>query len=179
MSLLGGSVETRFSNPVEFAWRVASTLNAECYLFPAPLVVNSAETKRVMIEECGLEPIFRMAQKLDLAVVSAGDIGQNSTSLVRHLITAREHRELIELGCVGDVMCNFLDADGNLVAHPLNDRVMSISLDTLQSAGHIVLASGGEQRVAAIHAAIKNLRCNTLVTDELAARALLKLAEER
>ena len=89
------------ANPVEFAWRIAAALNAECFLFPAPLVVNSAETKRTLIQECGLEPLYRMAQKMDLAVVSVGDINQNSTSLVRHMITAREHRELVELGCVG------------------------------------------------------------------------------
>jgi DNA-binding transcriptional regulator LsrR (DeoR family) len=179
MSLLGGSVETRFSNPVEFAWRIASALDAECYLFPAPLVVNSAETKRTLIAECGLEPIFRLAQSMDLAVVSTGDINQNSTSLVRNLISAREHQELIDLGCVGDLMCNFLDADGKLVSHPLNDRVMSVGLDTLHKAGHIVLASGGQSRVAAIYAAIRCVGCHTLVTDELAARALLKLARSR
>ena len=179
MSLLGGAVETRFSNPVEFAWRIAAALNADCFLFPAPLVVNSAETKRTLIQECGLEPLYRMAQKMDLAVVSVGDINLNSTSLVRHLITAREHRELVELGCVGDVMCNFLDADGQLVPHPLNNRVMSIDLDTLRTAGHIVLATGGEFRAAAIHAAIKRIGCHTLITDELAARALLRLAQAK
>ena len=179
MSLLGGAVETRFSNPVEFAWRIASALNAECYLFPAPLVVDSAETKRRLIEECGLDKLYKLAQNMDLAIVSTGDISQNSTSLTRHLINAREHRELLELGCIGDVMCNFLDADGNLVAHPINERVMSIGLDTLRNAGHVVIASGGEHRASAIYAAIRKIGCHTLVTDESAAKALLALARER
>jgi DNA-binding transcriptional regulator LsrR (DeoR family) len=175
MSLLGGSVETKFSNPVEFAWRIAGALRAECYLFPAPLVVDSAATKRVLIERCGLEPLYRMAGKLDLAVISAGDINRSSTSLVRHLVAAEELEELVELGCVGDVMCNFLDAEGNLLRHPLNDRVMSVDLDTLRTAEHIVLASGGEVRAPIIHATIKRLGCHSLVTDESAARALLQM----
>lgn len=62
LSLLGGAVETRFANPVEFSWRLASALNAECYLFPAPLVVDSAETKRRLIQPCGLDKLYDMAE---------------------------------------------------------------------------------------------------------------------
>ncbi|HEX7108046.1 MAG TPA: sugar-binding domain-containing protein, partial [Aestuariivirga sp.] len=65
--------------------------------------------------------------------------------------------------------------EGRLVQHPLNNRVMSVDLDTLHTAGHIVLATGGKFRAAAIHAAIKRIGCHTLITDELAARALLRL----
>jgi DNA-binding transcriptional regulator LsrR (DeoR family) len=182
MSLLGGAVETRFANPVEFAWRLAGALDAECYLFPAPLVVDSAETKRRLIEACGLSRLYNLAKSLDLAIVSVGDIGDaggsGATSLTRHLITEREREELIALGCVGDVMCNFFDAGGHAVAHPLNDRVMSISLPTLRTAKHVVIASGGAHRAAALHAAIENFGCQTLVTDDGAGRALLALVAQ-
>ena len=177
MSLLGGSVETRIANPVEFAWRLANVLEAECYLYPAPLVVDSPETRRRLIEDCGLGKLNTLAERLDLAIISAGDIGPHATSLVRHLITPNELRELVDQGCVGDVMCNFLDADGKLVPHPLNDRIMSVGLGRLRKAGHKVLASGGANRARAIFAAIKCVGCNTLVTDEAAARALLTLAK--
>jgi DNA-binding transcriptional regulator LsrR (DeoR family) len=176
MSLLGGAIETRFANPIDYSWRLASLLGAECYLFPAPLVVDSAETKRRLIEKCGLDRLFAMAQKLDLAVVSVGDIGGKGSSLARHLVTEKELSELTALGCVGDVMCNFLDKNGETIGHPVNDRVMSIDLETLSEAGHVVIACGGAHRAAAISAAIKRIGCNTLVTDESAARAILAMA---
>ena len=177
LSLLGGAVETRFANPVEFSWRLASALNAECYLFPAPLVVDSAETKQRLIQSCGLDKLYAMAEHLDLAVISAGDISAQSTSLVRHLISPSEHDELVALGCVGDVMCHFFDAEGRPVPHPVNDRIMSIGLEAVRKAGHLVLASGGAIRAKAILASIRNLGCNTLVTDEAAARHVLELAK--
>lgn len=177
LSLLGGAVETRFANPVEFSWRLASALNAECYLFPAPLVVDSAETKQRLIQSCGLDKLYAMAEHLDLAVISAGDISAQSTSLVRHLISPREHDELVALGCVGDVMCHFFDAEGRPVPHPVNERIMSIDLDKVRKAGHLVLASGGAIRAKAILASVRNLGCNTLVTDEAAARQILELAK--
>ena len=59
--------------------------------------------------------------------------------------------------------------------HPINKRIMSIDMETLSSAKHIVIACGGTQRAKSIAAAIKRLGCNTLVTDEGAGRALLAL----
>jgi DNA-binding transcriptional regulator LsrR (DeoR family) len=175
MSLLGGAVETRFVNPVEYAWRLASLLGAECHLFPAPLIVDSVETKQHLIEKCGLDRLFAIAQKLDIAVVSVGDIGPKASSLARHLVTEQDLDELTALGCVGDVMCNFLDRNGKSVAHAINQRVMSIDLETLRKAGHVVIACGGAHRAEAIAAVIKRIGCNTLVTDESAAEAILAI----
>jgi DNA-binding transcriptional regulator LsrR (DeoR family) len=178
MSLLGGAIETRLANPYDFSWRLASRLGAECFLFPAPLIVDSPETKRRLIEDCGLSRLIDMAKSLDLAVVSVGDISPKASSLARPLITSAELGELARLGCVGDVMCNFLDRSGASVPHPLNQRVMSVDLDTVRQAGHIVIACGGAQRADAIAAAIARIGCNTLVTDESAAQALLTKAED-
>ena len=175
LSLLGGTVDPVKTNPVEFSWRFANALGAECYLFPAPLLVNSAETKNNLIENCGLETLFQQASKLDMAVLSVGDVGKKCTSLSQTLIPKKEFQELIQAGCVADMMCNFIDKEGRDVAHPISDRVMSIGLHDVKSCPHIVLASGGEHRAQAILAAIKRTGCHTLVTDEGAAAALLDL----
>ena len=50
---------------------------------------------------------------------------------------------------------------------------MSVPLDDLKQAGHLVIASGGAGRAAAIRAAISRVGCNTLITDEGAALELL------
>ncbi|MBO9099841.1 MULTISPECIES: sugar-binding transcriptional regulator [unclassified Rhizobium] len=173
VSLLGGIVAVQQTNPIDYTWRLASQLGAECYMFLAPLLVDSIETKRNLIEKCGLEAIYRLAENLDLAIVSCGDIGPHSTSLSEGFISTAELDELIAAGCVCDTMFNFLDADGNSVDHTINSRVMSVDLDTLKKAKHIVLACGGAHRATAIHATIRRIGCNTLITDESAARELL------
>jgi DNA-binding transcriptional regulator LsrR (DeoR family) len=173
VSLLGGIVEARGSNPLEYSWRMASQFGADCYLFVAPAFVDSPATKRRLIERCGLDKIYTLANALDVAVVSTGDIGPRGTSLSTTIISEAELRELVGLGCVCDVLCNFLDAEGRTVPHSLNRRSMSADLDGLRNAGHVVLATGGAHRAAAIRAAIKRIGCNTLVTDESAARAIL------
>ena len=177
VSLLGGIVAVHQTNPIDYTWRLASQLGAECYMFLAPLLVDSVETKRNLIDKCGLEAIYRLAEDLDLAIVSCGDIGPQSTSLSEGFISRRELDELIDAGCVCDTMFNFLDKDGHSVDHSVNSRVMSVDLDTLKKARHIVLASGGAHRAIAIRATIRRVGCNTLITDEGAAKALLELVE--
>lgn len=175
MSLMGGAVETQFASPFEFAWRLATALQAECFLFPAPLVVDSAETRVRLMADRGIARLCSLADSLDLAVVSAGGLTERSGSLVRQLITGEETTELLCQGCVADIMCNFIDGQGRLVDHPISERVMSVGLERLKAARHKVLASGGRERATAILAVHRSVRCNTLVTDEHAARALLDL----
>lgn len=174
-SLLGGLVEAHHINPIEYTWRLASQLGAECYLFLAPLIVDSAATKRSLIERCGLGTLFELAEKMDIAVVSCGDIGPQMTSLTRTFLPQEVLDELVAAGCVCDTMCNFLDAEGRTIDHPIRDRVMSIDLDSISKTQHIVLVSGGANRAAAMRATIRRIGCNTLITDEGAAQELLRL----
>jgi len=175
VSLLGGIVAVHQTNPIDYTWRFAGQLGAECYMFLAPLLVDSVKTKRALIEQCGLNAIYDLAENLDLAVVSCGDIGPHSTSLSEGFISKAELDRLISAGCVCDTMFNFLDEEGHSVDQKLNERVMSVDLDTLKKAKHIVLSSGGAHRATAIRATIRRIGCNTLITDETAARELLKL----
>lgn len=177
LSLLGGVIAPQTVNPADFSWQMASRLSADCLLMMAPLIVDSAATKRTLIEDCGLQPLFDQAAQLDLAVVSCGDVSANGTSLSRNFLSSDDFRTLMASGAVCDVMCQFLDDSGATVPHPIHDRVMSVDLDTVATARHVVIASGGALRAKAILASARRLRCNTLITDEAAARALLALTE--
>ncbi len=174
MSLLGGSVEPIPPNPVEYCWRLGSTMGADCYMFPSPLIVDCAETKNNLINHCGLGTIFDMAKNLDMAVLSVGDIGPDCTSLARQLMSQSDLDELIGAGCVADVLCNFINAAGQDIIHPIDDRVMSVDLRELENCRHKILATGGHHRDRAIVAAVKRLGIHTLVTDQSAAEAILQ-----
>jgi DNA-binding transcriptional regulator LsrR (DeoR family) len=178
VSLMGGIVEPSQVNPVEFAWRLASMMDSTCMLFLSPLIVDSAETKRALIERCGLEKLIIQARDLDIAVVSCGSFSSSGASLARDHVPKEALAGLTSAGCVGDVMCNFLDGEGNSLDHAIKDRVMSVDLDTVAAAKHLVLASGGEDRALAIRASILRLKPDTFITDERAAAALARLASD-
>ncbi|WP_025886362.1 sugar-binding transcriptional regulator [Asaia prunellae] len=178
ISLLGGMIETGRENTTDYAWQLASRMGAECFLYPAPLLVDSPETANVLRKACGLDRLDRMATSLDMAVLSVGDIGETATSLSRNLISSLDYTALVAQGAVCDVMCHALDGRGTEVDHPLNRRIMSVALSVLAETRQLVLASGGRARAPAILAAIKRLGCHTLITDEGAAHALLDLTAD-
>ena len=166
VSLLGGIAAARRFNPAEFAWQFAELFQAEGFLVPAPAVVDSPETKHALLERCGLSAIFEMAEKLDLALLSVGGISALTTSYRTGYITEAERRSLIEAGAVGDLLYNFINEDGEPVAHEVNDRVISAKLEHLRRCPERVLISGGTEKRVALRAAIKTLNPTTLITDE-------------
>jgi DNA-binding transcriptional regulator LsrR (DeoR family) len=57
-------------------------------------------------------------------------------------------------GAVGDVIGHFLDADGNIVDHPLNRRTVAISLEDLRGIRKVVLVAGGRKKIDIMRAAL-------------------------
>lgn len=172
VSLLGGIAAARRFNPAEFAWQFAELFQGEGFLIPAPAVVDSPDTKHALLERCGLSAIFEMADKLDMALLSVGGITTLTTSYRTGYLSEADRRSLIEAGAVGDVLYNFIDAEGNLVDHPVNSRVISANLARLRRTPERVLISGGKDKLVALKAAIQTLAPTVFVTDEYSARYL-------
>jgi deoxyribonucleoside regulator len=173
VSLLGGVVQARRFNPSEFAWQFANVIGADCYLLAAPAVVDSPETKKALIERCGLDEVLRRAEHLDMALLSVGDMRPNSTALRFGFLTEEERTSLIKAGAVGDLLYNFFGSDGQLVTHSVNSRVMSFPIDKLKDVPRRIIASGGLGKVDALLGAIPLVDCNALITTEATARELL------
>ncbi len=172
VSLVGGVTHFAQDNPVEFPSAFAHAFNAECYLIPAPALVDSPATKAALIERCGLGAVYDFARALDAVVVSVGSLGPEATVARFALIGDAERKALREYGGVGEMLCNVFDREGRIVDHPLNERVMSVPLEVVRAAPIRVLAAGGEHKLAAIDGAIKLLKPTTLVTDLATARRL-------
>ncbi|MEO5701965.1 MAG: sugar-binding transcriptional regulator [Casimicrobiaceae bacterium] len=173
ISLLGGMTHSRAINPSAVARRIADAFGADCYQLTAPVFVASEATRRALWEEPGLKDLLERARRLDLAVVSVGDVSEEST-LFREGLLPRSHlRSLIEAGAVGEVLCHFLDDAGKVIDHSVSRRVVAVGLEELKRAPKIVIAAGGRRKVQAIGAALKATGAQVLITDESAARGLL------
>ncbi len=173
VSLLGGLTRASQFNPSEFAWRVADRLGAECFMMAAPVYAPDARTREMLVEHSGMEDLFRHAGRLDVALVSVGDLSPASTLVSLGVVDGRDLASLRGAGAIGDILCRFMDAAGTLVDHPLNDRVVSVHPALLRGARRLVLASGGPGKAPAILAAVRMLKPAVLVTDEPVAEALL------
>ena len=173
VSLMGGLTHSRAINPSSVARRIADAFGAECYQLTAPVLVANAEVRQHLWQEPGLQELLARANAIDLALVSVGDVGPEATLFAQGILSPDELPELKAAGAIGDVLCHFIDRNGRLVRHRVNDRVMAVGLDILRKIPKVVIAAGGERKVPAIQAALKSTGARVLVTDESAARGLL------
>jgi len=179
VSLVGGITHVARVNPAEFAWQFSRIFGADCYLIAAPAIVDCAATKEALIERCGLREVYDFSASMDAVVVSVGPIAADATIARFGFLSGAEQAALRERGAVGELLCNAYDADGRLIEHPVNRRVMSIPLETIGAAPIRILASGGREKINAILGALKLLRPTVLITDEATAAALIATAPAR
>ena len=172
LSLLGGLTRVSEVNPSEFAWRVADRLGAECYMLAGPVYAPDARTRDALTKHTGIAEVFNRARSLDMAVLSVGELSPHSAFSEFGLLTRDEITSLERAGAIGDVLCHFIDAEGNLVDHPVNERVLAINPLDLRGTRSIVLASGGWPKQTAIRAGLKLLRPTVLIVNELVAERL-------
>ena len=176
VSLLGGLTRVSTYNPSEFAWRFADKIAADCYLMAAPVYAPDARTRDALVNHPGIREVFEHSQRLDLALLSVGDLSPESTHSTFRLLERGELASLERAGAIGDILCRFINAKGQVLDHPVNDRVIAADPRDLRSARRIVLASGGWNKTRAILAAIRLLKPEVLITDENVAE---RLAESR
>jgi len=172
LSLLGGLTRVSSVNPSEFAWRVADRLNAECHLLTAPVFAPDRPTRESLMVHTGIAEIFSRARSLDMAIVSVGALTPNSVFYEYGLLTRQEIASLEAAGAVGDVLCHFVDAEGRIVRHPVNDRVLAVNPADLINTRNVVLVSGGWHKLKAIRAALKLLKPSVLIVNEMVAESL-------
>lgn len=174
LAMLGGLTRVSEVNPSEFAWRVADRLSAECYMLAAPVYAPDPATRQALLGHPGLAEVFARAKTLDMAVVSVGDLTPHSVFSEYGLLTRDEIASLEAAGAVGDLLCHFIDAEGNVIDHPVNDRVVAVNPVSLRGTRQIVLASGGWHKLTVIRAALRLLRPTVLIVNELVAERLAK-----
>lgn len=173
VSLLGGLTRVSAFNPSEFAWRLGDRLAAEAYLIAAPVFAPDERTRDALLTHPGIREVFRRSENLDVAVVSVGDLSPGSTFSRYSLLEREELMSLQKAGAVGDILCRFINADGEILDHDVNRRVVAVDPRSLRTARKIVLASGGWHKYGVFRAALKMLSPHVVLTDLEVAQRLV------
>ena len=71
---------------------------------------------------------------------------------------------------MGDLLGILLDADGRPIDHPINERVIGISLDDIRAIPDAILAAGGAHKLPVLRGVLSLGVVDTFVTDEATAR---------
>lgn len=173
VSMLGGLTRSFAANPYDVIHRLARTTGADSYMLPAPMFVDTAELKQLMLGQTGIASTMELMGSATLTVVGIGALEESEhTAVMPELDGVPGVRLLRGAGAVAEIMGQFVDADGAIMASPFDDRVMAPPLETLRGREMVAIA-GGESKAHAIHAALKSGLLTGLITDEATARAII------
>lgn len=173
VSMLGGLTVRAALRPYEVAHRLAQIYEATCYYVPAPSYAESRRARDELLGQSLIQEVMRRAAAVDLAVHGVGRLSPAGVIRAHDLLDAAEVASLLAAGAVGTLLGWFIDDRGELVDHPLNERVIALPLDRLKQIPEVVLCGGGEEKIMLLNAALRGGYAHILITDEVAARGLM------
>lgn len=156
----------------------SSIFNAKLYLTPAPLLMASEDIVKAMEQEPSVKQIRHMATLAQMSIVGIGGVDSNATLLTNGTLNHSDVLLLSMQGAVGDMLCHFIDKDGNVIQSSLERRLMSTPLEQLKEMNNSIGVAGGSTKSEAILAALKGNYLDVLITDETTATNVLRLKNQ-
>ncbi|MBB1482902.1 hypothetical protein H5392_03390 [Tessaracoccus sp. MC1865] len=140
---------------------------------PAPLLVSSAEMASALADEQAVREVLDLARSAVVTLTGMGSATPGGSAVLAGVTTDEEVAEFAARGAVGDMLGEWYDAEGRVVATPWSERRIGLGLDELREMSNVVGVAGGVEKVGAIRGAIRGRLITALVTDEPTAQALL------
>lgn len=162
----------------DVARRFASRFGTEPHLLFAPAVVDSENTKDLLLKETSIKKTFEYFDRVTIAIVGIGALYPRivSTLIETGSISQEDLKSLKESRAVGDILSHFFDIEGKICNSSLNKRLIAMPIDDLLKIPYSLGVAGGELKAEAILGAIRGRYVNILVTDSKAAERILKLS---
>ncbi|MFG6666310.1 sugar-binding transcriptional regulator [Halomonas sp. HNIBRBA4712] len=172
VSLIGNVARDGSANRFDAVMALADKTGGERFLLPAPVVAESVEEKRALLDQRLFKAIGAVAAVSRAAFIGVGRIDRQATLYQDHFISQAELDELLALEAVGELLGWPLNEWGELIECSITRRVTSLAL-TAFSQQTMVAIAGGRDKAPAILAALRGGWLKGLITDEAAARYVL------
>lgn len=173
VSLLGSLTRRSSVTRFEATTKLAARLDAECLYLPAPIVCDSADTRRLLVEQPLFQDIHQRALKADMAIVSIGGL-DSSTIREVGLVNEKEFNSVRTRGAIGNFLGYYIDDQADIVEHSINERIIGIPGNVFKRIPHRFMISGGPNKVEALQAVLDQGLVTDLITDQETAKALLE-----
>ena len=143
---------------------------------PAPLLVSSPEAAAMLREEQTVRDVLQLASTATVTLTGIGAVGPGASGVRSRILTAGVVASFAALGAVGDMLGEWFDARGRIVAEATSSRRIGLDLDQLRRMPNVVAVAGGREKADAVLGAIRGGYLKVLVTDETLAEELLAKA---
>ena len=154
------------------AQRFAECSGGSCYILNAPVIVQSEESRNLLVNEPEIAAVLKKGNSCDVAIVGIGQIDMCSTTAQAGALNIDDIENLKAAGAVASVCTSYIDDRGRLVDTELNGRSIGQTLDQLTKCKTIALAIGNS-KVKSIKAALLGGYIDVFITNLETARAII------
>ncbi|MET3208197.1 UNVERIFIED_CONTAM: DNA-binding transcriptional regulator LsrR (DeoR family) [Paenibacillus sp. PvR008] len=173
--LVGGTGNHRnemHSNQI--AYELSKKLGVTCDTLYAPAVVETEELKNQIIQLPNIAEVLKEGEQIDLALVGIGNPFSMSTMERSGYLDEQVLAELKAMHIVADINSRFINQDGKVNEHPINNKVIGLGLDQLKKTKTVVGMAFGLHKIDCILAALRGRFINMLITDEATAKIIVQ-----
>ncbi len=169
------------SNPkvdgFELARLMAEKMHSTYYFLNAPLVVDSPESRAVIMNLESIKRTLDLAYHATLGIFGIGNItlDKDISSVYRTgFLSEEEIRVVASEGAVANVCAWAINELGEVIDCDVNRRMIAADFATLRdSTTRIIGVAAGERKARAIQAVLRSKFLDVLITDSTAAELLL------
>jgi deoxyribonucleoside regulator len=129
-----------------------------------------------LLEQQAIGQTLRLAAQATIALVGIGGTDENCTMVRSGCLSIEEINKLVSQGAVGDILGNYVDLAGRLIAAPHRDRLVALSIDDLRGIDTVVAVVSESEKPLALLGTLRAGVIDVLIVDEPNARAVLDLA---
>jgi deoxyribonucleoside regulator len=154
-------------------------LGGEGFYMNAPIIVETPEIARSLISSKTIRETIAMTKQCDVALLGIGSTNPRYSTIYQlGYFSLEDMNRLREEGAVGNVCGMHFTINGDITSHDFQNRLISISKEDLFSIPIRLGVAGGEGKVKPMLGALRGGFINVIVTDNFAAREVLRLAQE-
>lgn len=175
---VSGSLTRKLSaNPQDVIHNLLEKCAGEGYLLPVPYIAKNTQEKDLMIAQQSVVQMLELARQASLFIIGIGSLEQNAHIQQTGMVTEQDLQELTQAGACGDLMGSFIDINGQVVDHPINQLALGLNMNEM-CGQRVIAVAGGENKGAACLAALNSGVITDLILGEQSARQLVSLLSE-
>lgn len=156
------------------AFQLAQQLNASSSYVYAPAITDAPEMKQQLVQSKDVAAVLDEGKHVDFAIVGVGSVTKRTTAIEMGYLNGKDIDSLENSGAAGDLNSWFFDAKGQVVEHPINDRIVGLSPEEIRGIPEVMAVAEGRHKTESLHTTLDAGLANILVTDEQTAQNLLK-----
>ena len=172
---LNNADSSNFAN--EIVQRFSERLNTEnMFTLPCPVIVENPIIVDLLLHDSKISNIINQVNNIDIAFPNIDVLSEENCLWRTDYISTDEMHNLRKNGSVGSICSRFINENGEVVDQSIDQRTISLSLDSLKNARHSCICIAGENKVLPLLGCLRAGLVNTIVIDSIAAEFLIKCA---